>query len=251
MYPIPISVIVPCFNEERTIYKNVKKIAEFLESNFSSFELVVVNDGSTDRTLKELEKATSEVPLRIISNAKNQGKGSAVKDGFLGCRDDSEIVMFMDADLAIPIEELPAFVEGIHRGFDIVIASRFVPGAKKLEPVPWYRIIMEKVFRLMRMIILNNWSVKDTQCGFKVFSHKAARNIFPSLKVRRFAFDAEIIFLAKKWGYKVKELPISLQNPRYSHIRIFLDPLNMSLDLIRVRLNYLLGKYRKPIDNDN
>jgi parallel beta-helix repeat protein len=237
-----ISVIVPCFNEERTIYQNIKKIFQYLEANFESFEIIAVNDGSTDETVRELKKVQDEISLTIIDNYINEGKGKAVRDGIL--QSNGEIVMFLDADLAIPIEELSKFVAKINNGYDIVIASRFVPGGKVIRRVLWYRVIMEKIFRIIRTIIINNYKIKDTQCGFKVFERDAAMKIFPMMTVKRFAFDAEIIFLAEKLKYKVKELPITLQNPIKSHIRIFRDSLNMILDLINIRLNDFLKNYK-------
>lgn len=238
-----VSVVIPCFNEGKTIGKNVRTIENFLRRNFSDFEIIAINDGSPDETLSELQKIQKEIPIEIINNAVNQGKGGAVRDGMAKVR--KEIVMFLDADLAIPIEELPKFVREIERGSDLVIASRFVKGLKVVKPVLWHRQIMEKVFRLLRMIITNNWEVKDTQCGFKVFTQKAAAEIFPKMTVSRFAFDAEIIFIAKKLGYGIKELPITLQNPVASSVRIFRDPWNMLWDLLKIRHNGFLGKYRQ------
>ncbi|PIU79279.1 MAG: glycosyl transferase [Candidatus Moranbacteria bacterium CG06_land_8_20_14_3_00_43_56] len=237
-----ISVVVPCFNEEKTIYFNLKNIFDYLNNRFHDFELIAVNDGSADKTLEELRRFQKEFPIRIIDNQPNEGKGKAVQRGILKSR--FETVMFLDADLGIPIEELDGFLEEVKNGFDLVIASRFVPGLKILRPVVWHRRIMEKIFRLLRIIIINIWNIKDTQCGFKVFRREAAMKIFSRLTVKRFAFDAEVIFLANKFGYKMKELPISLQNPPESHIRLVRDPLNMTWDLLRIRVNDWRGKYK-------
>ena len=242
MHPERISVIVPCFNEERTIYQNIKKIFRYLETNFESFEIIAVNDGSTDETMRELKKIQDKIPLAIINNYVNEGKGKAVRDGIL--QSNGEIVMFLDADLAIPIEELSRFIAKINDGHDIVIASRFVPGIIISQKVLWHRKIMEKIFRIIRIIILNNFKVKDTQCGFKVFRRNAAIKIFSFMTTKRFAFDAEIIFLAGKFRYKIKELPITLQNPIKSHIRIVRDSVNMLLDLIKIKLNDFKGIYK-------
>jgi len=237
-----ISVVVPCFNEEKTIYFNLKNIFDYLNNRFHDFELIAVNDGSADKTLEKLRRFQKEFPIRIIDNQPNEGKGKAVQRGILKSR--FETVMFLDADLGIPIEELDGFLEEVKNGFDLVIASRFVPGLKILRPVVWHRRIMEKIFRLLRIIIINIWNIKDTQCGFKVFRRVAAMKIFSRLTVKRFAFDAEVIFLANKFGYKMKELPISLQNPPESHIRLVRDPLNMTWDLLRIRVNDWRGKYK-------
>ncbi len=241
MFEERISVIVPCFNEEKSIYQNLLKIFSYLGSRFRIFEIIAVNDGSTDQTQNELQKFQKINPLKIINNHVNRGKGQAVKDGMMSGQ--YEILMFLDADLAIPIEELEKFLTELKNGYDIVIASRSVPGVKIVTPVLWYRRIMEEIFRVLRLIILSDYDVKDTQCGFKIFRQKAALTIFPLMTIKRFAFDAEIIFLAKKFGFKIKELPISLQNPPESHIRLSNDPPNMFFALLKIRFNDILGKY--------
>lgn len=237
-----ISVIIPCFNEGKTIFQNIKEINGYLARKFSNYEIIAVNDGSSDNTLSELRLVQQKVPLKIINNEINEGKGKVVRDGILA--GNNEVVIFLDADLAIPIEELEKFIEELENGNDIIIASRFVPGLKILRPVLWYRKIMERVFRVLRMIILNSWRVQDTQCGFKVFRREAARRIFSMATINRWAFDAEIIFIAKKFGYSIKELPISLQNPPRSHIRIFRDSTGMFFALLKIRFNDLKGVYK-------
>lgn len=237
-----ISVVVPCFNEGKTIYKNIKKIQDYLGSRFSEFEIIAVNDGSLDNTLAELERGQKEGPIRIINNPSNAGKGKAVKDGVTASQ--KEIVMFLDADLGIPIEQLDSFLEKIDQGADMAIASRFVPGMKVLVPVLWYRRMMEKIFRILRMIIINNYSIQDTQCGFKVFRREVAQNVFPRLTVNRFAFDAEVIYIALQKGYKITEVPVILENPAQSSVRLIFDPLNMISDLLRMRWNAFRGRYK-------
>lgn len=237
-----ISVVIPCFNEGKTIYQNIKDIHHYLNRRFYRFEIIAVNDGSTDNTLSELRIVSQEIPIRLINNERNEGKGKAVRDGMLaGC---FELTMFLDADLAIPIEELEKFTAETESRHDIVIASRFVPGLKIATPVLWYRKIMERVFRILRKLILNSWRIQDTQCGFKVFKAEAAKRIFSMATVNRFAFDSEIIFIAKKLGYSIRELPITLQNPKKSHVRIWIDPANMFFALLKIRLNDLTGTYQ-------
>jgi len=238
-----ISVVAPCFNEEKNIRKNLKEVNGYLASRFGRYEIIAVNDGSQDKTKHELANLQREISLKIIDNAENQGKGSAVRDGVLAASEESEIVMFLDSDLGIPVEELEKFVPEIRSGYDVAIASRFVPGFKAVRPVQFHRKIMEKIFRLFRMAITNNWDVKDTQCGFKVFRREAAMKIFPKLTVKRFAFDAEVMFLANKYGFKIKELPIHLQNPPSRSLRILRDPANMVWDLLKIRMNDWRRKY--------
>lgn len=237
-----ISVVIPCFNEKKTIQKNLMRIYNYLKDRFGVFEIIVVNDGSADGTLKEVKKIQEELHLRVVDNKINRGKGAVVKQGIL--EGSCEIVMFLDADLGIPIEELEKFVAELENGYDIVIASRFVPGLRIVRPVAWHRKFMEKVFRLLRIVIINIRNVKDTQCGFKIFRREAAMKIFPKLTVERFAFDAELIFVANKHKFRIKELPISLQNPPNSHVRLVRDPLNMMRDLVRIRVNDWRGKYK-------
>lgn len=240
-----ISVIVPCFNEEKTIARNIEIIYDYLKEHYTSFEIIISNDGSTDRTLEELEKIKEKIPFKLIDTKKNAGKGDAVKNGILASDPDSFAVMFLDADLAIPINELNKFYNALKtQKLDLVIASRFVPGLRVVEPVLWYRKIMEKVFRLLRAIILNDWQVKDSQCGFKVFKRSSAVRIFNLATISRFAFDSEVIFLAKKFNFSIKELPITLCNPRVSHIRIVADSINMFFALFKIRLNNLKGLYK-------
>ena len=145
-----LSVVIPCFNEGKTIYQNIRKINDYLLKRIASFEIIAVNDGSIDDTLAELKRVQSEIPIKIVNDTENSGKGNAVRDGILSASDLSDIVMFLDADLGIPIEELEKFLGEIDKGADVVIASRFVPGLKIMRPVLWYRKIMEKVFRYVR-----------------------------------------------------------------------------------------------------
>lgn len=240
-----ISVIIPCFNEGRRIYENIKKIKNYLENNFENFEIIAVNDGSTDNTGEELKRLQDDFGIQVLVHKRNRGKGQAVKDGFLSSQ--NEVVMFLDADLAIPIEELGKFFEEIKKGHQIVIASRFVPGLKVVRPVLWYRQILEKGYRILRIMIIDARDVKDTQCGFKVFTRRAMLDIFPYLTVERFAFDSEVIFLAKKRRYGIKELPITLQNPTVSSIRLYSDSINMFADLLRIRWNGLTGRYNPKV----
>jgi glycosyltransferase involved in cell wall biosynthesis len=239
---LSISVIVPCYNEGTNIQKTIRAVEVYLKEHFQIFEIIAVNDGSTDDTVTELEALHDVVSLRAIHLPTNRGKGFAVREGALASR--YEVVMFLDADLGIPIEELAVFMEELKKGFDLVIASRFVPGLRVAHPVLWYRRLMEKVFRILRMIVLGIYHVQDTQCGFKVFRRRLVDEVFPLMQIERFAFDAEFIFLTYKKGYSIKELPITLQNPTSSSIRIIRDSLNMLSDLLKIRTRFTFGKYK-------
>ena len=242
-----ISVIVPCYNEEKSIYDHLIKIHTYLKTHFAQCEIIVVNDGSRDNTVAELKRASAHIPLTIINSSMNMGKGHAVRQGILASDIKSTFVMFLDADLAIPIEELQKFINVLHDdGIDIAIASRLVPGLTVLEPVLFHRKVMEFVFRFLRAIILNDWQIRDSQCGFKVFRRTAAMRIFTQTTVNRFAFDSEVVFLARKLDLHIKELPITLCNPPKSHVRIIFDPLNMFCSLFTIRWNHIRGMYNIP-----
>lgn len=245
MEPTKISVVIPCFNEGQVIYSNIKKIAQYLSSRFATFEIIIVSDGSTDNTVKEATRAQEELPgvqIRIIANPRNQGKGQAVKDGAL--KSQYDVIMFLDADLTIPIEELEKFLPFLETS-DILIASRLLPETVFKEKNPWYRTILARGFQIIQILILGNSEIIDSQCGFKVFKKDVALHIFPLLTIKRFAFDAEILFLANKLGYSIKQLPVTIQKDnRESHIRFISDPINMFLSLLKIRMNSVLGKYK-------
>jgi len=236
-----ISVIIPCYNEEKIIYRNITKVFNYLKKRFKNFEIIVVNDGSNDGTIEELRKLENFIRIKVIDNEKNQGKGKAVRDGIL--KSNGDVIMFVDADLPVRIEEIERFFNEIKKEYDIVIASRFLPGARVIIPAKWYRKLAERIFIFLRMIILNTFEIKDTQCGFKMFKGEVAKKIFSKSKINRFAFESEIIFLAKKFGYKIKELPVPLQNPQESHVKIFKDAFQMFFDLIKIRIYDFLKKY--------
>ena len=249
-----ISVVIPCYNGGKFIRQNIEKINDYLVNNFLDYEIIIVNDGSFDDTREKILQIEKNLPkLVFIDNEINFGKGHAVKKGVLKSR--YEIVMFLDADLAMPIEGLKNFVKTIEEGFDIAIASRFVPGLRVIKPILWYRQFMEKTFRLLRMVITHNYSIQDTQCGFKLFSAKSTEFLFRRLYVYggtqtrkdayTGAFDVELLFLARKNRYKIKELPIVWKHAASDRVSPIKDSLRMLRDIVQIRLAYLTHKYDK------
>lgn len=242
MKQLSISVVIPCFNEKERIERNIVLINNYLRNNFENYEIIVVDDGSNDGTREKLIKIKNTLnKVKIVFFQQNHGKGFAVTNGMKLA--EKEIVLFLDADLAIPIEELPKFIDEINKGMEVAIASRFISGAELISPILFHRKVMEQVFRLIRKIIIGLETIEDTQCGFKVFRKEAAKKIFSKVTIQRFSFDAEILYLAKKYGYRIKEVPIRLHNPLKSHIRLIFDPINMFFGLLKIRLNNLLGNY--------
>lgn len=248
-----ISVIIPCYKEAEVIRTNILAVSEFLKTRFTRFEIIVVTDGSPDGTadiVKELQAERFDMPLKLFSFTQNRGKGAAVRAGIL--KSSFDPVMFIDADLTIPIEELEIFFPALSSA-DIAIASRLLSGSQFEEPSPWYRVLMARIFHLLQIITLGNFEFSDTQCGFKLFRRAAALDLFGRSSVDRFAFDAEILFLATLRNYKVAVLPVVIKrDPRNTNVRVFRDSINMIFALIKIRWNQLTGRYRvlsKPFQN--
>ncbi|MFZ3032075.1 MAG: glycosyltransferase [Candidatus Moraniibacteriota bacterium] len=240
-----ISVVVPCYKESSVIEESVLALFLYLRDNFERFEIIIVTDGSPDDTVQKVQtlgRHQPEIPLTLISFKKNYGKGAAVKEGVLASQYDA--VLFIDADLTIPVEELKKFIPALETS-DIAIASRLVPGSVFEERAPWYRTVLARGFHLLQILLLGNFEYSDTQCGFKLFRRNVARALFEKARVKRFAFDAELLFLAKKMDFSVAVLPVTIKkDTRNTNVDTFRDPINMFGALIKIRWNDLLGKYK-------
>ncbi|MDP3957267.1 MAG: glycosyltransferase [bacterium] len=240
-----ISVVVPCYKEAEVIETNIGTLYEYLKGRFLRFEIIVVTDGSPDDTRKNIERfgnAHKDVPLILIPFAKNQGKGAAIKAGVLASKFDP--ILFIDADLTIPIDELEKFISAIGSA-DIAIASRLASGSSFEEPAPWYRVMLARGFHLLQIVFLGNFEFSDTQCGFKLFRRAVAMRLFKKITVKRFAFDAELLFLAKKFNLRVAILPVSVKkDPRNTNVNTWRDPLNMFFALLKIRFNDWSGQYK-------
>lgn len=239
-----ISVVIPAYNEEKTIVKNVLEVDTYLASRFERYEIIVSSDGSHDHTVEQLERLKGDhpsLPLLVVALKRNHGKGMAVKKGILASHYDP--VMFLDADLTIPIEEVECFVPQM-KYHPIAVASRLHSETSFEEPVPWYRQLMARGFQILQMIVIGNSRITDTQCGFKMFRRDVAMHIFPLVTISRFAFDAEMFFLAHKFGYGIKQMPIRVKkDSRESRVSVLRDPINMFHGLIKIRINNWNGKY--------
>ncbi len=242
-----ISVVIPCYKEAAVIQDTLLTVHAFLKPRFERFEILVVTDGSPDETVsvvKDVQMNHPDIPIVLFSFKKNHGKGAAVRKGILKSTYDP--ILFLDADLTISIEELESFLSALKNNVDIVIASRLLSGSHFEEPSPWHRILMARIFHLLQSFILGNFEFPDTQCGFKLFRRSAALNLFRKATIRRFAFDAEILFLARQNNYKITTLPVIIKrDPRNTNVRIIHDSLNMIFALFKIRLNQLSGRYRK------
>lgn len=237
-----LSVIIPAYNEARRLPKTLEKVDEYLRKQTYDYEVIVVNDGSRDKTAEVVKNLQSQIKnLRLIDNKENHGKGYVVRQGILAAS--GEYRVFTDADNSTSIDQVEKMWPEFKKGYDIVIGSRDVDGAVLDPPQPWIRnIILGEGFKLFRKIIIGLWRIEDSQCGFKGITRAASEKIFPKCKIDRFAFDPEILVIAKKLGYKIKEIPIHWKNDPESKVK-FKSIIRMAIDLIQIRLNSVKGLY--------
>lgn len=234
-----ISIIIPAYNEEDRIEPNLQHIISYLKLNFNKYEIIIIDDCSTDRTNEIVSKYTSS-NIIVLKNDINRGKGYSVKRGILKAK--YPLVLFSDSDLATPIEELEKFIGYIDEGYDIVIASRNLKESIREVKQPLYRQYMGRMYpKLVELIVVKGF--KDTQCGFKLFKTDLAKKIVRLQTFERFSFDVEILFIANKLGYKVKEAPVTWIDQEGTKVRFLTDGFSMLLDLFRIRYNYLFNKY--------
>ena len=237
-----LSIIIPAYNEEKRLPKTLIEINNYLSKQDYHYEIIVVNDGSKDQTAQETKKVMSVVKnLKLIDNKKNQGKGAVVKQGMLAAQGDYRL--FTDADNSTSIDQLEKVLPWFNKGFDLVIGSRDVKGAVLDPPQPWLRnAVLGRGFRLYRKLIVGLWQIQDTQCGFKCISSKAAQDVFPKCLIDRFAFDPEILILAQKKNYQIKEIPIHWKNDLESKVN-FKSMVKMAIDMVQIRINLIKSRY--------
>jgi dolichyl-phosphate beta-glucosyltransferase len=228
-----LSVVIPAYNEETRIGASLERIRAYLASKPFAAEVVVVDDGSSDRTSEAARRALpAGPPLRVIRLEANRGKGYAVRTGVLAAA--GEAVLFTDADLSTPVEELDKFLPRLDEGADVVIGSRAVPGCDIRVRQARPRQAMGKFFnRLVRLFVMDG--CRDTQCGFKLFRRKAALDIFSRLETPGFAFDVEVLLLARRLGYRVAEVPVVWCDSRPSRVRIVSGSWGMLRELLTIR----------------
>jgi glycosyltransferase involved in cell wall biosynthesis len=238
-----LTIVVPAFNEERRLGATLEAIATFVEQRKLDAEILVVDDGSRDRTRAIVEEAAARIPrLAVLSLPKNRGKGIAVRTGFVAAR--GELVLFTDADNSTPIEELDRLDATMRlHGASVAIGSRALGDSDVRVRQHLLRQLMGQTFNLV-VRILTGLPFKDTQCGFKLFRREACLPVFLAQRVGGFAFDAEVLFLARRFGLLVVEVPVRWINSPDSRVRLLRDPLLMLRDLFRIRLNAMLGRYR-------
>lgn len=236
-----LSVIVPAYNEEHRIEKTLRSMGEFLHKQTYPYEILVVNDGSKDKTARVVNGLMSTVQnLKLIDNRENHGKGWVTKQGMLAATGD--VRLFMDADNSTEVFEVDKMLPFFNQGFDVVVGSRRIAGSNIAIKQSVFRDFLGGVFRFI-VHTLVPVGVTDSQCGFKAFSEKATLAIFPKQTIFRWAFDVEILSLARKSGFKIKEVPVTWVNDAESHVK-FGGMISMLLEVAEIRLNLWTGKYK-------
>jgi len=233
-----LSIVIPAYNESERIGDTLRRILEFFEKRGDSIEIIVVDDGSSDSTLeictriKEENSSESGNLLRILVNRGNRGKGYSVRRGVLDAN--GARILMTDADMSTPIEEIEKLEHWLERGFDVVVGSRAVTGSKVEVPQAWYRSSMGKTFnKLVKLFVLRG--IDDTQCGFKLFSSEAAFEAFSRQRLVGFSFDVEVLWLARRLGYRIREVPVRWLNSPNSRVRLFADSAGMFFELLRIK----------------
>ena len=237
-----LSVIIPAYNEESRIVSTLEAMDRYLADRDYDSEIIVVDDGSTDGTLDAARAyKTSGPEFKVLENPGNRGKGYSVRHGMLEGR--GEYLIFSDADLSTPIQECEKMLEAFRRGVHVAVASRRLGHSRIETKQPWYRELMGRGFNLIVQALAVR-GISDTQCGFKGFSREAARAIFGRVRIDRFGFDVEILYLARKLGFRTAEVPVRWIDSPDSRVNPLRDPYRMFLEVLRVRKNDMDGLYR-------
>ena len=222
-----LSIVVPCYNEEERLPRTIEQIERYLESTNAGYELILVDDGSSDGTRKVMDAAAARNRcVRLEALPSNRGKGRALAEG-VAAATGSEILV-TDADLSTPIEELTKLQAELDKGAGVAIASRALKGSRVEVSQPFYRVLMGKAFNLLVQAVLLP-GIWDTQCGFKLFRADVAHKAFAELTTDGFGYDPEVLYRAKKRGVKIAEVPVIWRNSAPTKV----SPIKSSLDMFR------------------
>ncbi len=229
-----VSIVIPAYNEELRLPGFLKQVIAFCRQHFTRFEIFVVDDGSLDKTAERVRGLQEDCPqLQLLSLRRNRGKGYAVKYGLW--RTSGDVAAFLDADGSTLPDEILANLPLMEEGYDIVIGSRVLENPHLKVSVRWYRKRIGQIFNnLVHLFLLND--IQDTQCGFKMFRRKVIRPIFSRSYLEGFGFDMEILFLARKLGFRIKEVGVNWTHVSGSKVRIFRDALRLFVNIFQIRM---------------
>ncbi|MHA1334000.1 MAG: glycosyltransferase family 2 protein [Candidatus Odinarchaeia archaeon] len=237
-----ISVIMPVYNEEKYIKKSVKATKQILEEITPDYEIIIVNDGSTDRTLHKLSEFLDNPRIKLVGYSENKGKGYAIKYGFNFTSGD--IILFIDSDMDIPPNQIRRFIHGLKFG-DVVIGSKRHPKSK--VNASFARKILSFIFYCL-VLLFTGVRVRDTQCGLKAFKRKVLQQILPKLVTKKYAFDVEILVASQNLGSKIVELPVQINlNKSFK----FKNMVRMFVDLLGITYRYRIMKFHKKLLKDD
>lgn len=242
---IYLSVVIPLYNEERRL-QNLEKISEYLRKQAFSYEIILVSDGSKDRTVEVAQKMSVSIPnVKIIDRKENRGKGYTVREGMLSAK--GKIRLFTDIDNSTDISYFDKMRPLFDQGYDVVISSRDekdAKGAGQKFPQPWAKRQMGNMGNLYIQIVAGLWGIWDTQNGFKAFRDYAAERIFKLSKIDRWTFDVEVLALSKKFNYKLGIIPVMWINDADSRVKL-LGYIKSLLEVAKFRLDLMRGKYEE------
>jgi glycosyltransferase involved in cell wall biosynthesis len=241
--PHPVlSIVIPAFNEELRLPTSLERIAEYIRNSGRDTEVIVVDDGSRDRTAAVAESFRDRIPqLRVVPNGRNRGKGFSVRHGMLEAR--GELVLFSDADLSAPIEEADKLIAALET-CDVAIGSRALDRSLIAIHESLFREFAGIIFNKIVRFVLRLPFV-DTQCGFKAFRRERCRIIFDQQRIERFGFDPELLYLARHHGLNAVEIPVRWAHSPATKVNMLRDSVQMFLDIFVIRWNALLGRYPK------
>jgi dolichyl-phosphate beta-glucosyltransferase len=244
-----LSVVIPAFEEVERLGPTLERVRAYLDHQSFESEVLVVVDGGRDGTLEMVRHLADSWPaLRVLDNGVNRGKGYSVRRGMLEAR--GRYLLFSDADLSTPIADVERLIAALDGGADVAIGSRSLAESDVRIRQVWWRQSMGRVFNLIvRFVAVSG--IHDTQCGFKCFQRQAARRIFNRQRLTRFSFDVELLWIARKLGHTVVEIPVTWENDPSSRVDPVMDSLRMLIDLMRLRYADLCGAYRDPDDAMN